>query len=121
MITFIITYLLLQTQIDPTAAVENVGTNYGLLGSLFVIVLALLVGALIHIKKTSKQQFEYLNLRLDKAEKEAEEARDELKVSQQNHLNYIKDKNDFFADIIKNNTDSRDTYRLIIEKFLATG
>jgi predicted histidine transporter YuiF (NhaC family) len=117
--TVFLTYTLLQSLIDPAPAVQELSVNYGLLGTLFVITLALLVGAMIYIRNDFKKQTSYLNMRLDKAETDAKEARENAEKSKTEFMMYLQNKNDFFAQIIKEYADSRDKSSMLMEKILA--
>lgn len=103
-------YIILQ--IDPSGAVENISHNYGLLGSLFVIVLALLLAALLYISRNTKKQIVDLNQRLDEAEADAKQARDDL-------LLYVKNDHNILLETLKRETDSRDLMRVVVEMLIS--
>ncbi|MCF6365276.1 MAG: hypothetical protein L3J35_03645 [Bacteroidales bacterium] len=111
-------FILLQSIIDPTEAVNSISTNYGLLGSMFILVLALLVFTFIYIRKDTKTQIQTLNDRLDAAEKETLQSRNEAKESRKEFMLYLQNKNDIFINIIKEYADSRDKSSLLMEKIL---
>jgi len=119
MVLKVLLFTILQTLIDPAPAVENLSLNYGLLGTLLVISLALLVGAMIYIRQDFKKQVSYLNMRLDKAENETETARRERLEISEKYMNYVQTKNDFFAQIIKEYAETRDKSSAVIERLLA--
>lgn len=98
-------------QIDPSKAVENISLNNGVLGSMFILILSFLVGAVIFIRKSFISQLNEMRNRLDKSENNAKESNDRF-------LTYLQEKNAVFVDVIKEYSETRDASRVVMEKLL---
>lgn len=109
MTLFFFTYILLQN-ISPQVAVDNI-SNTGLVGSLFILVLFLLIGILILFWRATKKQFDELGKRVEDAEKKADQAEKQL-------FDYIKTDRNILLEIIKNYTDTNDKLTVVLNKIL---
>ncbi len=105
-----IKYLII-LQINPQVAVDNVA-NTGLIGSFFIIFLALIVAIAIILKKTLLKFIEKMNEERIAKDKEADKNRE-------NMLHYVMQKNDIFTEVIKNYSESNDSLKIVLEKILA--
>ena len=97
-------------QINPQVAVENI-SNSGLIGSFFILFIAMIIAVAVVFKKVMFKLFDKLNAERLEKDKEADKNRNEF-------VNYLTQKNDIMFEVIKNYSESNDKLRLVLERIL---
>jgi len=96
--------------INPQSAVENI-SNSGLIGSFFILFIAMIISVAVVFKKVMFKLFDKLNVERLEKDKEADKNRNEF-------VNYLTQKNDIMFEVIKNYSESNDKLRLVLERIL---